>query len=753
VNFNEKAINILTTASSTLCFVVLCYAVYTLPIDKIDTNLIVFSVVTIFLSSKLQIQIPRTKTNITVSQALILVAILLYGLEIAVIIAFLNGVCYCLSLYLKGSGVSIKPTTAIINISIATISTFFTAFAAKIIFQLNTQDFYETTEIDVQKFLSVLVVMVIAEFLASSILVSVFYSFKNDSSFWAVWKGFYLNCLVACITYAVFAGLIVKAVNQTDFIMLFSAIGVISVIFMIYKYFIKDVRETSEKAEKSEGERLESERNRAEQAEKHIKELEHHIAEQLRISQALRESKEKFRHSAFHDALTDLPNRNYFSQEVKFMLEKTKILYGFNFAVLFLDMNRFKTVNDSLGHSIGDRLIINVAKRLKSIVRKGDMVSRFSGDEFAILLSSIKDNDEVSRYAEMIQKKISTPFTISGKQIFTSVSIGVVVGGSDYEDSQDILRDADIAMYKAKEKGESHMFFDPAMHSQTIKLLQLETDLRYAVARQEFLVFYQPIIDLQTMKIKGFEALMRWNHPERGLVAPYEFIPICEDTGMIIPLTIWILKTSCLQVKQWQQSNPEYRNLMISVNLSGKHFSNQNLVEQIWTVLTETDFNPQQLKLEITESAVMENAENAIAVLKELKELGIQLSIDDFGTGYSSLSYLHRFPIDTLKIDRSFVNSMTEGSDNGEFVQTIMTLAHTLNLAVIAEGIETINQLHQLRILGCEYGQGFLFSRPVPKEEIDKLLENQSAWDSFRNPTQITNQTINKEVPHLRLAK
>lgn len=750
MKFNENTIKIIAYLSSLACIAILVGSVYTFPYEKIDLNLGVFLIVTIFFSSKLQIQLPRTKLYFTFSDALIFVSILMYGLETAVIITFLDCIYGCVMLYFSGNGVKMKARTFAINISIGTFSIFATSLAANFVYP-NLIEAIKTGETSV--LVSVLGLMTLAQFIVTSSLISAFYSAINNKSIWIIWKEYYLNCLVMYIASSVFAGLIVKAITQIDFILLFTAIAVISVVYMTHTGYIKDIRQTAAKAEKSEHERAEAEKTRAEQAEKHIEELEHYISEQLRISQALRESKEKFRHSAYHDALTDLPNRNYFSQEVKFMLEKTKILYGFNFAVLFLDMNRFKTVNDSLGHSIGDRLIVNVAKRLKSIVRKGDMVARFSGDEFAILLGSVKDTDEVSRYAEMIQKKISTPFTINGKQIFTSVSMGIALGNSNYEESQDLLRDADIAMYKAKEKGDSFMFFDPSMHSQTVKLLQLETDLRYAVAREEFCVYYQPIIDLQTMKIKGFEALMRWIHPERGLVAPYEFIPVCEETGMIIPMTIWILKKSCLQVKQWQQLNAENKDLIISVNLSGKHFSHLNLVEQIWSVLTETDFNPHQLKLEITESAVMENAENAISVLKELKELGIQLSIDDFGTGYSSLSYLHRFPIDTLKIDRSFVNSMTDGAENGEFVQTIMTLAHTLGLAVIAEGIETINQLHQLRILGCEYGQGYLFSRPVLKEEIDKLLENQSAWKSFVNPTDVTKQIAGIEAPKLRLAK
>jgi diguanylate cyclase (GGDEF)-like protein len=726
-----------------MCIAIIFAAVYTFPLEILDLKLLVFVIVTVFFSSKLQIQIPRTKMHFTVSDALLFVAIILYGYQTAVILSFLDCLYGCFSLKIKS-----KQTLAI-NVSVATTTIFGTSFLTVLIFP-------ELAEVgingDLSKLVGILFVIAIIQFFLNSIFISITYSLKHNQPLWSVWKDYYFNCLMMYFASSVIAGLVIKSIAQIDFILLFISIAVASVIYMTYKNYVEDIKKTTAQAEISEHERAESEKLRAEQAEKHIRELERFIAEQDKSSQALRESKEKFRHAAFHDSLTDLPNRSYFSQEVKFMLEKTKIMPGFCFAVLFLDMNRFKNVNDSLGHSMGDRLIVNVAKRLKTIVRKGDMVSRFSGDEFAILLNNIRDNEEVSRYAEMIQKKISTPFTISGKQIFTSVSIGIAVSLSDYEDSQDILRDADIAMYRAKEKGESYKIYDPKMHSQTVKLLQLETDLRYAVAREEFCVYYQPIIDLNSMKLKGFEALVRWNHPERGLIAPYEFIPVCEETGMIIPMTIWILRTACLQVKKWQQSSVENRNLMISVNLSGKHFAQLDLVEQIWAILSETDFNPQYLKLEITESAVMENAESAISILKELKELGIQLSIDDFGTGYSSLSYLHRFPIDTLKIDRSFVNSMTEGAENGEFVQTIITLAHTLGLGVIAEGIETINQLHQLRILDCEYGQGYLFSRPVPENEIEILLLDQNVWKSYATPQQEQIPQMPNEVPKLRLA-
>jgi len=548
------------------------------------------------------------------------------------------------------------------------------------------------------------------------------------------------------IAAALIAGLAVKAQSQLSTTLFLLTVAVSGVVYFTYRRYVDDVRKTSAKAEQAE-------RERAEQAEKHVGELQHHIAEQDRISQALRESKERFRHAAFHDALTDLPNRNLFMETLKFALEKNKQKPDFKFAVLFLDINRFKTINDSLGHSMGDKLILHVAKRLATSVREKDLVARFSGDEFAFILNNISDVNDAIQFAERIKNKISTPFNLSGRQVFTSFSIGIAMGNAEYEAAENVLRDADIAMYHAKENDKDWVVFDQKMHTRALTLLQLETDLRSAIERNELCMYYQPIIGLDSMKLSGFESLVRWNHPQRGLVPPSEFIPVSEETGLIVPMTLWILRTSCRQLVEWQRKYPDSKDLVVSVNLSGKHFAQKDLVGQIRSILIETQINPACLKLELTESAVMENAERVISMLQEIRELGIHLSIDDFGTGYSSLSYLHRFPINTLKVDRSFVGTMEEGTENGEIVRTIVALAKTLNLNVVAEGIETIHQLHQLRVLGCEYGQGYLFSRPVPVEEAEKLLNDKSRWQNIIPGKTLILPVQNVEVSHLRLAK
>jgi EAL domain-containing protein (putative c-di-GMP-specific phosphodiesterase class I) len=317
---------------------------------------------------------------------------------------------------------------------------------------------------------------------------------------------------------------------------------------------------------------------------------------------------------------------------------------------------------------------------------------------------------------------------LQAHHVFTTPSIGIAMSNAEYEHPDDILRDSDIAMYHAKERGEKCALFDRDLRTRAVNIMKIESDLRGAVEREELRVFYQPIISLDTGRLAGFEALMRWQHPERGLVSPAEFIPVAEDTGLIVPMTIWILRAACTQLSRWRWQSPSNRSLLVSVNLSGRHFTEPDLVQQVSQIVQETGLEPHCLKLEITESAVMENANATARILTELRNLGVQLSIDDFGTGYSSLSYLHQFPIDTLKIDRSFVMRIGKSGENSEIVQTIITLAKNLEMEVIAEGVETVEQIEQLRKLGCRYGQGFYFSKPLPSEEIEKLMKQRANW-------------------------
>jgi len=508
------------------------------------------------------------------------------------------------------------------------------------------------------------------------------------------------------------------------------AIPVIIIVYFSYDRYMREVKASARAAEEAERARAESEHERAEQAERHVQELNNYIAEQERISRVLEETKEHFRHAAFHDSLTGLPNRAMFTQLLQAEIETTKRTPGHLFAVLFLDLDRFKNINDSLGHTHGDLLLVAFAERLERTLRPIDTLARFGGDEFAILISGIEDTTDAVRVAERIHEELSQPFELDKNSAFASASIGIALSSSGYDRPEDILRDADTAMYRAKENGKArYEMFDTGMHAKAVSRLQLEHDLRHAVEEKEFAVYYQPIIALQTGRLAGFEALVRWNHPRRGLISPADFIPVAEETGMIMAIGKFVLEEACRKIKKWQIASPSHRALSLSVNLSARQVAQPDLIDQIKSALEESSLSPHHLKLEITESVVMGNPEAATMMFKQLRALGVQLSIDDFGTGYSSLSYLHRFPLNYLKIDRSFVDRMTTDGDDA-IVRTIATLARNLGMEVIAEGIETDEQYQQLKELGCEYGQGYLFSRPLNNEAAYRVIEKDALRDS-----------------------
>lgn len=438
------------------------------------------------------------------------------------------------------------------------------------------------------------------------------------------------------------------------------------------------------------------------------------------------------------DALTGLPNRLLFIDRLIRLIEHTKRHKDYLFAVLFLDLDGFKMINDSLGHVIGDQLLVEVGSRLEKSLRVSDTVTRIEklftlarlgGDEFTILLDQVKDSSDATLVADRLMDAMSAPFVLEGKKVFTSVSIGIALSSIGYDKPEDILRDADTAMYRAKSLGKArYEVFDSDMRASVIARLQLETDLRDALAREEFLNFYQPIVSLDSGRITGFEALLRWQHPTRGLLQPSDFISVAEETGLIRELGWWNLRKACQQISTWNASRNGNPPLTMSVNLSVKQFLQPNLVAEVDKLLCETRLPPNTLKLEITESAVMEDPSAAIEMLSQIKALGVQLSIDDFGTGYSSLSYLHRFPLDTVKIDGSFTKEISQGGDSAEIVRTILPMANSLRLNVVAEGVETAEQLEVLRKLRCEYGQGYYFSKPVAANEAEALLKKHPKW-------------------------
>ena len=418
----------------------------------------------------------------------------------------------------------------------------------------------------------------------------------------------------------------------------------------------------------------------------------------------------------FQDTVTHLPSRMFLLQQITATLEAGDL----SFAVVYIDCDQFKLVNGAFGYAVGNQLLKAIGDRLNQHLRTGDLLARIGEDEFCFLLHQIdRQNLEqaIEPYIQKILQSFINPFIVSGCEIFISACIGIAVGHSLDQQPEELLQDADTAMYKAKIKGKgSYQIFDRQMYLATLNRLTLENDLQRALKQEEFITYYQPIINLATEKISGFEALVRWRHPERGLISPLEFIPCMEETGLIVPVGIMILKQACLQLKAWHDLG--WTELTMSVNLSVRQFACPNLVEDIDQVLLETAIDPNYLKMEITESAIMDNAQTAITVLEQLRSRHIQISIDDFGTGYSSLGYLHRFPVDNLKIDRSFVSQIQSDKRKYQVVDTIVSLSKQLQLSIIAEGIETTEQLQWLQNVGCEYGQGYLFSKPLPAVDI-----------------------------------
>lgn len=448
----------------------------------------------------------------------------------------------------------------------------------------------------------------------------------------------------------------------------------------------------------------------------------HRLAGSLTDITARKTTEERLVHDAMHDVLTGLPNRAYFLDQLKRSIERLKRHSDYWSAVLFIDLDRFKLVNESFGHVAGDQLLIEIARRLEISLRPEDTVARFGGDEFAILLDDIKSEDDAIRVADRVQETMSMPFYLQNQEVFTSASIGIVVNVGNYERAEDLLRDSDTALYEAKAGGRArHQTFDANMRMRNLALLQLETDLRRALERQEFEVYYQPIVSLPSGTISSLEALVRWHHPERGLVLPGEFIPHAEDNGLIVPLNDWVIRTACNQLHDWLSINP---NMRVSVNLSARQLVNPSLPEQFKHILTEAGIEGHSLILEFPESAAMENFDLTIKILTEISTMGIQISLDDFGMHYSSLDYLKRFPVNTIKIDKSFIWNIPDDGEDAAITRTIISVGHLLNKWVVAEGVESPRQLDFLHQHQCDAVQGFLYSEPQNTQAITAMLEN-----------------------------
>jgi diguanylate cyclase (GGDEF)-like protein len=706
---------LVVAVGATACF----YAAFTIPPGLVDGYFLLLTIVTAVIGSRIAIRIPQINVNITVDDTFVFIALLLYGGEAAVIIGALAGVCSALR-------ISRKARTVAFGGGALACAVFVTAKVLNLIFGSPTALFASGASVAIIG----LSVMGIVQYLVHTGIGATASALKANESVWRMWSRNFLWISISYFAGAAGAGFIVSSLGTARFWAFLVCIPIIIIVYFSYDRYMREVKASARHAEEAERARAEAEHERAEQAERHVQELNAYIAEQERISRVLEETKEHFRHAAFHDSLTGLPNRAMFTELLKAEIESSSRRDDHMFAVLFLDLDRFKNINDSLGHTHGDLLLVAFAERLERTLRPVDTLARFGGDEFAILLSGMTDATDAVRVAQRISEELSQPFVLDKNSAFATSSIGIALSSTGYDRPEDILRDADTAMYRAKENGKArYEVFDHGMHARAVSRLQLESDLRQAVEERQFCVYYQPIICLQTGRLAGFEALVRWNHPRRGLVSPADFIPVAEETGLIVPIGEWVLQEACNHIREMQMAFPSHRSLSLSVNLSARQVAQTDLLDRIQEALAASKLSPHCLKLEITESVVMENAEAATLMFKQLRALGVQLSIDDFGTGYSSLSYLHRFPLNYLKIDRSFVMRLTTENDNA-IVRTISTLARNLGMEVIAEGIETEEQYQQLKMLGCEYGQGYLFSHPVDNEGVLRLLAQDAHRDA-----------------------
>ena len=812
------------------------FAVWQIPRADFSVGYLLLATVTLIFGSRIVVQIPRSKGRISVSDTFILLSMLLFGGGAAILLAGADALISSLRATKRKFYIAF-------NTAVFLISTSSTVYVLQFLFgpvqNLALENFSS-------RYLIALTIMGCVQYVLNSGLVAVGVALRANEPVWKMWRENFLWTSLTYFAGASAAGIVAKMSLTLGIYAFLAVIPIIAVIYFTYCTYLKNV-ETSAK--------------QVEQAQQHVKELSKHIAEQERISHALKESEEHFRtafdhavgmalvsptghwleineslcmllgytkdelkklslrtvihskdlgqtlvkiqelldgvldsfqletrylnkngeiiwvlasasavrseddlprhlvfqiqnisdrkkaeqqirYAAFHDALTGLPNRTLIAERMNGSIEKAKKNRDYLFAVLFVDLDRFKVVNDSMGHNIGDKLLIDLSNRLSLCIRKEDIVARLGGDEFAVLLDGIENENVAIEIAARIQEKISQPFELFGQEFFTSVSIGIAFSTAGYDKTEDILRDADTAMYRAKANGKArYEIFNPKMHTRAIEMLRMENDLRQAIEKGEIVPHYQPIVSLRSNKVTGFEALARWEHPERGVVSPIDFIPLAEETGLIVPLGMQIFEKSCNQLHRWQKMFADEIPLTMSVNLSGKQFAQKDLVAEIGKIIKEAQIDPECVRLEITESVIMDNAALAIEILEQLKSLGIQLSIDDFGTGYSSLSYLHRFPFDILKIDRSFVSRMAFDKSSRSIVETIITLAAKLNKQVVAEGVETIQHKDMLSELLCDYGQGYLFSKPLNsaaaeeflKSQLDSSNEGQIVVPSFEN--------------------
>jgi diguanylate cyclase (GGDEF)-like protein/PAS domain S-box-containing protein len=797
--------------------VCLASAIIWLPLDRIDLQFLVLVCFTIGVGSRVTVQIPQFKSHISLSDTFIFLTLLLYGGELAVILAAAEAITsswrFCshrLTVWFNAATMAVATTTVVLILK--TVG-------------LYSEDQLHGHANHVTDFLIALSVIALIQFLVNTTLASVYDTLKGGLPLWETWKSKYIWVFLTYFVGAAGAGVLVRLTDIVGFGVIFVSFPIILFLFLTYKMYLSNVDMSVQQAEQAKeyAAALEERTNALRESELRFRSAFNYApigialvspaGKWLKVNHALcnilgydadeflrtdfqsmifpddlsitlvklqallsgkvsncqmeqryvhklgrtvwtswsasaagdvqsqngnlifqlqditgrKLAEQKLQHEATHDALTGLPNRAYFMTRLTEALNVAKREPTHNVSVLFIDLDRFKIVNDSLGHIMGDRLLIGISKRLRDCMRPSDTVARLGGDEFTILVEGTHDFAEVTKIAERIQEEFKLPFQIAGNEIYSSASIGILHASETHSTSEEMMRDADTAMYQAKRSGKArHEIFDENMYAVARETLQLETDLRKAIERNEFSVLYQPIVSLETDEVVGIEALARWDHPEFGKISPAKFVPLAEEIGWIDALAELVMRKACVQIRDVFKELENTHDLKLSVNLSCKQFARHDLVDRIATVLEETEFPADRMKLEITESVFFEYQDRAIDMLNHLRGLGIETDIDDFGTGYSNLGYLVRLPIATLKIDRSFVGLLSETGANREVIRTIILLARNLGIKVIAEGIETENQRNELRNLGCNFGQGYFFAKPMTAEHFRIFLEQRT---------------------------
>lgn len=772
-------------------FTVLGISFFQLFTQKIESEFILLLTLTAFVTFQVNLKFPKFHGTITVSDAFIFLALLLWGAPAAILTAAVESVASTIKIRSR------LVRTYLFNVSASACVTWLTASVLNLAFGDPTQI---STNLSLGSFGLAICLIALTQYLGSMVINSILQVLKLGADLWKTWSTYFLWSCITFFVGAAMAGIIVKLLHSVGFVAIVLVSPIMFLVYLTYKSYLKshDALQESEARFRSsfnyatigmalvspEGKWLQVNKSLCEtlysseeellstyfqdflnhtdlpEITKEIQNLTEdktpafqtevrflnkdkkevwcslgvstarglqgklrHFIFQVQDVTLRKEAEAKLIHDAFHDALTDLPNRKLLLENLDKALGNSSDKRDKLLATLFLDLDGFKIINDSLGHNAGDELLKEVSTRLLGCVREHDTVARLGGDEFTILLEKIQDISQIVMVAERINESISQPITLGGQEVFVNASIGIATSELRYTNPNDMLRDADAAMYQAKARGKScYVIFDENMFANASRDLRLANDLRKAIENKELRLFYQAVKSLETNEVCRFEALMRWIHPKFGLLMPNAFIPIAEENGLITQLDNWGLAEACRQMREWQISNPDLENLIVSVNASNKQFAHTGFIDNVRNILEETELKPQCLQLEITESAMAKNLQNTVETLKELNEIGVNVALDDFGTGYSSLNYLHELPISTLKIDRSFITRLNSETNGTEIIKTIITLAKNLKMEVVAEGIETVEQLEKLREIGCEFGQGYLFSRPIAAEEAIKLV-------------------------------